>query len=213
MKIKKEISFGEILTAVSIIITAVTLSIGWKKERQIQISKEANRIRNVSVEAYSKVEEWKDLNLLFFDQADELIMNVSIQYSEDRDVVLARDRYWRGLIQLRNALEEKTIDQELRSYHLVMLNNGLDQDSVFIGSVAYIDKLLEFLFKNYINESQYELLQERDDSPIYSEVIGNKLRTINYKYQTKVIDLFRSRSLKLKRQLREIVLTDDSELL
>jgi len=212
MRFKREISVGELLTAISIIISLIGVLYTWNKNQNIAISNEATRMRELSIQAFSNIQQWQDEEYLFFNQVDVLIKQVSRTYAESNDRILTRDMFWEGVIQLRNELDSKIISKDLKTFHFQLLNKGIDQDSVFITTVALLEKLVQFNFEAYLKETESTILLKEIDDPGESAILGNYLRKVNDKYRDKTTGIFREETLNLKRQLRSIITKKDREL-
>lgn len=212
MKFKSEISVGELLTALSIIISLIGVLITWNKNQQIAISNEATRMRELSIQAFSNVQQWQEEEQLFFNQVDVLIKQVSRTYTETNDRILTRDMFWEGVTQLRNDLDTKIISKDLKTFHFQLLNKGIDQDSVFITTIALLEKLVQFNFEAYLKETELAILLKEINDPRESAILGNYLRNVNDKYRDKTKEIFREETLTLKKQLRAIITKPDRAL-
>ena len=67
LKLKQEISIGEILTSLTILISLVTLSINWTLERKKNQAEQANQIRVAASEAWDKIDRWREISSSYID--------------------------------------------------------------------------------------------------------------------------------------------------
>jgi hypothetical protein len=57
--LKREITIGDILTFLSIIVSVVALLSVWFKEMQIRKKEKANKVRTAAAKTLAKLERWK----------------------------------------------------------------------------------------------------------------------------------------------------------
>ncbi|MEQ9218491.1 MAG: hypothetical protein RLO17_10635 [Cyclobacteriaceae bacterium] len=191
MRFKREISVGELFTAISILISLIGVLYTWNKNQQIAISNEATRMRELSIQAFSNIQQWQEEERLFYNKAEVLIKQVSRSYTENHDRILARDMFWEEVSQLRNELDAKILSKDLRTFHFSLLNKGIDRDSIFITTIALIGKLLEFNHKAYLQETEKTILLEEIQDPSQSAILSNHLRKVNNKYKDRAQAIFR----------------------
>jgi len=126
LKFRYEVSVGEMLTSISILISLVGVLFNWYQDRQIVIKKQSTQMKELSIKAFSNVLSWKDLNLHFDDKVEVLIEDVARSFANKRNNILARDIFWKGITQIKNELDYEIIQKDLKTFHFILLSNGLD---------------------------------------------------------------------------------------
>jgi hypothetical protein len=212
LKFKAEVSIGEILTAIAIFISLTGVLVNWQKDRQLEIKKQSNHIRDLNVQAFSKFISWRDLNLHFYDRIEVTIKDVASSFASKKDIILARDIFWKQANQTRNDISYEALQKELTTFHFILLSNGLDRDSTFVRTITYIGTVLEINHKYFLRETQQIILSEAVSNATQTAILGDKLRAINEEYRRKTKQLFKSESAKLQAQLRSIITKTDREI-
>ncbi|MEQ8302913.1 MAG: hypothetical protein RIB47_05950 [Cyclobacteriaceae bacterium] len=211
-KLIRETTIGEVLTSVSILISMTGVMFSWKQDRQIEIKKQATQMKELSIQAFSNVLSWKDLNLYLFDRAEVLIEDVCVEFAQHQDNIQARDLYWREITQYKNDLDYEILEKDLKTFHFVLLNNGLDHDSTFIRTVTYINKLIDLNHKQYLKDMQSVILSEAKANAKQTAILGNKLRAVNDQYRSGTLEIFQTESRNLQSYLQGIIVKSDREL-
>jgi len=105
-KAKKEINIGEILTFLSIIISVIALMVSWSKDREIQRREQANKIRVEAAKVLAKIERWKELQLWFYQEIEQIFVETSEKLSENKNIVSTRDHRHGGQVWAEGKVEE-----------------------------------------------------------------------------------------------------------
>ncbi len=212
LKFRNEVSMGEMLTSISILISLVGVSINWYQDRQIVIKKQSTQMKELSIKAFSNVLSWKDLNLHFYDRAEILIEEVAQSFASKKDKILARDIFWKGVTAIKNELDYEILQKDLKTFHFILLSNGLDYDSTFLITITYVNKILELNHKDYLQETQKAILTEDIKNSLQTAILGNRLRAINDHYRNKTREIFKAESKKLESYLHSVIVATDKEI-
>jgi len=212
IKLKSDISMGELLTSLSILISLTALLINWNKDRQIEVKRQSAAIKELSIQAFSNVVFWKDLNLHFFDRADVTIKDAARLFALNKKNILTRDLFAKEINQIRNEIDYEILQKDLKTFHFKLLNYGLDPDSTFIRTITYINTILEINYKDYQQDTERIILSEEIPKTKETAILGDKLRSINNVYRRKTKDLFKLESTKLQDYLHSIIIKTDQEI-
>ena len=203
---------GELLTSLSILISLTALLINWNKDRQIEVKRQSAAIKELSIQAFSNVVFWKDLNLHFFDRADVTIKDAARLFALNKNNILTRDLFAKEINQIRNEIDYEILQKDLKTFHFKLLNYGLDPDSTFIRTITYINTILEINYKDYQQDTERIILSEEIPKTKETAILGDKLRSINNVYRRKTKDLFKLESTKLQDYLHSIIIKTDQEI-
>ena len=203
---------GELLTSISILISLTAVLINWHKDRQIEVKRQSAVIKELSIQAFSNMVYWKDLNLHFFDRTEVTIEEAARLLAINKNNILTRDVLWKGITEIRNETEYEILQKDLKTFHFKLLNYGLDPDSTFIRTVTYINTILEINYKDYQQDMQRIILSQEITKAKETAILGNKLRSINDVYRRKTKDLFKLESTKLQDYLHSIIIKTDQEI-
>jgi len=77
--LKKEISFGDLLTPISILISLVAVLLTWQNERASRMKQYADSIRQSCSAVSAKLERWRTLADRYFDDIQATLITASTE--------------------------------------------------------------------------------------------------------------------------------------
>src|SRR5205809_6148245 len=95
--ILSDIKIGDVLTALSILLSLIALLSALAQERALRRRDQADKIRNAAAKTLTKLERWQELNNWFFHYIEPIFVNVSEKLANEQDIVAARDFLWKEL--------------------------------------------------------------------------------------------------------------------
>jgi hypothetical protein len=70
LNFKPDVEVGNLLTAVSVLIAALTLARAWNSDRVVRRKEQADRVRNAAARTYAKLERGRDILAGSFKQSN-----------------------------------------------------------------------------------------------------------------------------------------------
>lgn len=114
-----KLSAGEILTITSIIISVFTLSNSINQDRQQRESEQANRIRTAAAVEMAKLEQWKRMHELYFQDLQFLLVETARQHDgtiEDKEST--RDYLWSALDDKRAQHYNRILNEDIATSYI-----------------------------------------------------------------------------------------------
>ena len=101
LKIKKELTYGHILTSLLILISLITLVYSWGESRKMYERYQAFRIRNAASATLGKVHRWEKICYSFFEFSQPIYVETSEILANYREYEKARDYLWKSLNRIK----------------------------------------------------------------------------------------------------------------
>ena len=199
MRLDGEITIGNIMTILSVLISATALAYGWSKDRQLRRAEYADRIRRGASMVAAKLERWPVLVGQFFDEVQPLFLDADdprVNEQAAEDVRRALDR---GLFEKRAAATQRIANEQIESAWVDLYGYDPRIHHLFLSAIDRIKALDERAF------GQLRDLARRSGTPASDAANGHDgLRAdvaapaLAYERETSaVIDDFRHEVLKL----------------
>jgi hypothetical protein len=115
MRLNGEITIGNIMTILSVLISATALAYGWSKDRQLRRAEYADRIRHGASMVAAKLERWPVLLGQFFDEVQPLFLDVDYLQGDDTALGDARRSLDRGLFEKRALATQRIVNEQIES--------------------------------------------------------------------------------------------------
>lgn len=103
----------DILTAVSVLVSACALLYAWRKNSLLRRREHADRFRRAAGSIVARLERYRALALGFFHEMQPLLTEADSVLVKEQDPVVARDFLWRGLVALRAELSRRELSEEI----------------------------------------------------------------------------------------------------
>lgn len=205
--IKTEISIGDLLTAVTIIVSIVALIIAWYKDQQLKRKEYADKIRRSAGTIIAKLERWKELSLSFFDEVQPIITDADALIVKEQETTIVRDTLWRNVVALRAMALKRILDEQVEIAYADLYGYDPRIQLLFSGALRrlrIVDREIYNLFMMLTQQDVLVLNHQR--KPYRSAQLGNRLRDTNYKLSQEhaklmdgIISSFRNEIIKLIR--------------
>jgi len=92
-----KVSFGDILTSFSILISIAALLFSMHQDHQQREREKVDKIRTAAAETLVKFEQWRQLSRLFFQDIRSPFVQTSKKFAESYNATEARDFLWSEL--------------------------------------------------------------------------------------------------------------------
>jgi hypothetical protein len=209
LQLKQEITTGDVLTALTILISLfgafVGLLIASYKDRQLRRKEYADRIRRAAGAIIAKLERWKELSLRFFEDIQPLLTDTDITLMEKKDIIATRDYLWRNLVALRATSSQRIVDEEIEIAYADLYGYDSRIQALYVNSVRQLKTIDADIFERVLADTQADVLKLKEEQkPIHSARLGNALRATCANLFTelegeldKVFEEFRQQMVKL----------------
>jgi hypothetical protein len=174
----KKITIGELITVISIIISAVSVSISWHKEQQIQILENATKTRVEIAKSLNKINQVIQIQLSFYELIEEDIVEASRISVIGNDPYKARDYLYEKLYKHRGEILNIIAQNDWEVAYTNLLTYGIYADSLYIKTINNLKSLQENEFKNIVKMYEYEIVQFEPNEILQTGNLIDKLRLI-----------------------------------
>jgi hypothetical protein len=212
--INPEIKYGDMLTAFSILISLIALSIAWYKDRLSKKNEYADKIRSAASLIVAKLDLWKTSHDYFLEELDPLILRTGVIMAE-KEQEKARYYLWDELVK---KITKKSFEKELDEIKLAYINlygyNFELQTKFFetINKLKYCNRKFGYDLLRSGSETIYELKDEglqKDTKALFWNKIKTEFSIIGERYQQK----FDDEILELRTDLINIIEANDDEII
>lgn len=172
-----EVSVGNIVTALSVVVSAIALLITLNKDRQLRKKEYADRIRNAAGAVTAKLERRKEIFLSFFDSIQPLITDADIKLVKEQDVIAARDFLWRELGLAHAKCLERITDEGIEVAYKDLYGYDPDIQELFGKAIGELKKIEGAVSRAVLHRTQAAVMElEGLKGPRVSAELGNALR-------------------------------------
>jgi hypothetical protein len=144
--LNSEITIGNILTILSVLISAAALAYNWRKDRQLRRTEYADRIRHGASEVAAKLERWPLLVGQFFDDVQPLVHDVDRLHGDEQARREARMTLDRGLFERRALASARIAEERIESAWVDLYGYDPRIYELFLGAVSRIKAIDERYF-------------------------------------------------------------------
>ena len=202
LTLKKQISVGEILTVGVIILSALSLWIGWSKDRELRKHEDAERIRQNAGTVTAKLERWAVLSSRYYSDIQPLLVDSSLKLAEKHQLHPASDILWRGLFEAQARSSQRAIDEQVEIAYSGLYGYDPRIYQLFVAAVCQLKEKDQDFADQARVETADILVQDMltQDSSVISEDLRNKCASLHSSLQSemdKIIDPFRKEMIKL----------------
>lgn len=179
--VKPEISIGDLLTIVSVVVSIIALLVSWRRHQELQRKEYADRIRRSAGTVVAKLHRWKDLTLRFYEDVQPLITEADMTQVKAQNFVEVRDLFWHGLSIAHSKSSQRILEEQIEIAYVDLY--GYDPKiQVLFNEVLDRLKLIDnSIFTLVLYSTQSDILRlSTEEGPYISAQLGNKLRNTCY---------------------------------
>jgi hypothetical protein len=183
--IVKEIKVGDILTSVSILISALAFLRAWTKDREIRNKEIADRTRSAAAITLAKLERWRDLSLWFFQSTQPLFVETSEMLTNQFDVVATRDFLWKKLNEVRTEVSNRVMKEQIEIAYVELAGYHPAVYDFFTSTIGTLKENQGEAYDKFIERTQRVVMSYKSRQAGYqTAMLGNDLRTVAYESQS-----------------------------
>lgn len=208
-----EISVGNIIMALSVVVSAIALLITLSKDRQLRKKEYADRIRNAAGTVTAKLERRKEIFLSFFDSIQPLITDADIKLVREQDVIATRDFLWRELGLAHAKCLERITDEGIEVAYKDLYGYDPDIQELFGKAVGELKKIERAVSRAVLHQTQAAVMEfDGIKGPHVSAELGNALRDTCWSLAQKAERLVDEVLTPFQSQMIDLIGAKDSEI-
>jgi hypothetical protein len=179
--LKPEVSIGDLLTIISIVISIIALLVAWSKDRELKRTEYADKIRQAAALVTAKLERWRELSLCFFDDIQPLITEADVALVKGQGVVNVRDSFWHELAHIRTTLLQRIIDEQIQIAYADLYGYDPRIRVLFSEAIRRLKLIDQSVYEQTLYLTQADVLGlQSAPQPFNSAQLGNALRNTCY---------------------------------
>jgi hypothetical protein len=118
-----QVKAGDILTSVSVFLSAIALIVSLAKDRATRVTDQANKVRLAAATTLVKLDRWQNVQNSFYDELQPDFVALSQDLKKDYDVVAVRDRFWIKGVKARARVQKQVSDEQLATGYVDLLTH------------------------------------------------------------------------------------------
>ena len=175
--LKGDITFGDVVTALSILLSGIALFVSWRRDQALKQKEYADRIRRGASTVVAKLQRWLDLTLGFFDEIQPLITEADTTLVSTQEVLGVRDSLWRGLVDTHAKLLRRVSEEQIEIAYVDLFGYDPRVQDLFVEVIERLRLIDQSIYSEALYSTQADvLLQQNSERPFASSQLGNKLR-------------------------------------
>lgn len=236
MHLKNEFSIGEILTAISLFGSAVAFIVGWllnEKQKREQHAREqlerseafekeyltrqeiyrkeySDKIRDSASNIIAKLNRWRDLNLLLFEEIQLIIEETDRILVEEENIERAKSELWKGIVKSRIGAYQKIADEKIEIAYKDLYGYKPDVERSFeiiLKRYKYIDRRI-FQILLVITQKDFDLIVPPFRRNDLSNKLGISLGLVRFLYECLAEDT----TLPFREDIIDLIKSSDEEI-
>jgi hypothetical protein len=214
MQLERKISFGDIITSVAVIVSALSLTWELAKHRDLDRKQQANEIRSSAAKTLAGLERWKNISLLIFEECQPLYVLTSERFKTSDDLVSARDYLYRSMIAAHLTVHQKLLDEKVEVSYVELFKYHPSIKVYFEIVINALNEREKYTFSRLLIDTQNRILSaESNEVKKNTAILGNDLREAANTVQIYYVSQINKILNPVEEYLSSLVLKSDRELL
>ncbi len=175
-----KISLGNLLTFLSIVISAAGLGWTWQKDINSRQREQATEVRKAAAATLAKLERVNQLTELLFDDLQPIIIDTTDQLAERRDAPIARDFFWKSVTAARLLHRKRFMDEQIESAYVGLYSYMQDARAMFRDAIGRLRSAEDRSIDAILQKCQDSILSYGPDRlhSYQPAQLGNELRQV-----------------------------------
>jgi hypothetical protein len=177
MHFEWKITFGDLLTFVSIAVSAAGLAWTWHQDITTRERQQATEVRKAAAMTLAKMERLGQLADLLFADLQPIIVDTGDLLAEKHDAELARDYFWKTVSAAQLGQRKRVMDEQIEGSYVTLYSYMADARSLFQSAVQQLRTAEDAALDHIMAGCQKEILDYNPGS-FKPAILGNKCRGI-----------------------------------
>jgi hypothetical protein len=172
-----QVKAGDILTSVSVFLSAIALIVSLAKDRDTRIADQANKVRLAAATTLVKLDRWQNVQDSFYDELQPDFVAFSQDLKKEFDVVEVRDRFWIKGVQARARIQKQVSDEQLTTGYVDLLTHFPAARGKVISAFTSAETLAKRTIESFMSNCEQAILQlEGKETTYHTASLGNSFR-------------------------------------
>lgn len=212
-----QISFGDLLTSISVLIAALTVYVSFAQARTQQLRTVGDTVRTAAADALAALERYALLPKALSEHAQSLVVSVSQDVANattTSKVNEARDRLWQGLTEAWETTRSAQRAEGVEKAHVRLYGHRPDAYDGVAAAIRNLDDDALVGFNALLLSSQQVVAsyQSQDRALVQPAQVGNDLRDCLQQYDRSLEQGAESALSAVRSRLQAIIAADDKQV-
>jgi hypothetical protein len=214
LNFERNVSVGDILTSVSILLAAFGLLWQLSKDHDLDSQKQANEIRSAAARTLASIERWRFISALIFEEIQPIFVETSEKVKTEGDVQLARDYLYKTLRTEYAKVQNKLSDEKSETAYVELFKFHPSMRTFFSSMFCALQEDQKKMFDELLSNTEIVVLDANPNTVRNnSAILGNALRGNAVKIKKEYLSKTNAVIQPMQNFLAEIILRRDAELL
>lgn len=205
------LSVGNLLTALTIAVSAATLAYTRRKDRLLREREYADRIRHAAGLTIARLERWQRIVISIFDEIQPAFVDVDRWAVAGKDLELISDYLWKELSKARAQAAQRIMEEEIELSYLDLYSYDRGVHERFNHVIREQQQVRQRVFGELLTRTQRLLLRYRG-IPLQRTFIGNQMREEAAGLRQEFADETRAILDRFIEEMRPLVTAKDADL-
>jgi len=210
--LKREISLGDLLTPISILVSLVAVLITWENDRAERTKAYADGIRHSCSTVSAKLQRWGTLADRYFDDIQPVLITVAAETAQTHTIQPARRDLYRGLMDAEGKASQRIVDEQLEIAYMELYGYVPSLRPPFDGIRERITEAESDCHERLAAALQSKIMDQKLLQSNDSKDMGNALRAEVKEERNKLDARIRAITDPLSSNLLKLINLSDEEL-
>jgi len=212
-KLKKEITLGDMLTPLSVLLSVVALWITWSHDADLKRKQYADQIRHSASVVTAKIERWGPLADRYFEDIQPAIVDASEKVEATHTREPANRQLYRGLVQAEATASQRIVDEQLEVAYIELYGYVPSLQKTFDTTIQEMKKAEVKAHEDTSSALQEKLIDVGVLQLPTSILMGNKLRVSAEAQRQKLRSEIESIATPLREKMLDLINLSDDDIL
>ena len=118
LQLDKTIKAGDVLTSLTVALSAIALVASLARDRTSRTIDQANKVRAAAASAIVKLDRWQAVQLSLYQELQPLFVELSEDLATKYEIVTTRDKLWRQVNVERTRIARQVLEEQLGTAYL-----------------------------------------------------------------------------------------------
>jgi hypothetical protein len=212
-RVKRELTVGDMLTPLSVLIAAVALWFTWSHDADLKKQQYADQIRHSASVVTAKIERWSPLADRYFEDIQPTIVDVSEKIEATHTREPANRMLFKGLVQAQATASQRIVDEQLEVAYIELYGYVPSLQKTFDTTIQAIKQAEVNAHDQTIASLQEKLIGDGVLKLPTSIEIGNELRVSAEKHRQQLRSEIERIASPLREKMLNLINLSDKEIL
>ena len=205
---------GDFITAAAVLVSMIAILVAWSHDRWLRRREYADRIRQAAGLVLAKIERWREISLLFYEDIQPSITRTDKVLVEKQDITAARDFFWCEIMEQRVRYRQRICSEEIEIAYKDLYGYDPEIQALYKRTLASLYESDEEVFTQLLEETQDNIMKMiNGHGEIVSAQIGNSLRMTTAKVKDNLATKTQQILEPFRMSLTDLVRRPDKEII